>query len=193
VGGQVRDGKFWVPIIALYSGLRLGEIAQLLVSDIKWEHDIPYFDINKGEGEDDKQLKTWASVRRVPIHPKLIALGLLAHVEQQRQKNPKGRIFPEVTPGKDGYYSANISKWFSRYAKAVEVKTPKTSFHSFRHNFKDALVRGGVTEAFSKAMMGHADESVHENYGSDLTIPLLTQAIGRALIPVCLNHLKAVT
>lgn len=61
----VRDGKFWIPIIALHSGLRLGEIAQLLISDLKEEQGVPYFDINKGEGEDDKQLKTWASIRRV--------------------------------------------------------------------------------------------------------------------------------
>ncbi|MGE5548236.1 MAG: DUF6538 domain-containing protein [Solirubrobacterales bacterium] len=189
----VRDGKFWIPIIALYSGLRLGEIVQLLISDIKEEQGVPFFDIDKGEGEDDKQLKTWASVRRVPIHPKLIELGFLAHVDQQRQKNPKGRIFPDVKPGKDGYYSARFSKWFSRYAKAVEVKTPKTSFHSFRHNFKDALMHGGVTEEYSKAMMGHAEESVHDTYGSHLTTPLLRQAIERALIPVCLDHLKALT
>ena len=187
----VRDGKFWIPIIGLYSGLRLGEIAQLLISDIKEEQGVPYFDISKGEGEDDKQLKTWASVRRVPIHPKLIELGLLAHVDRQRQKNVKSRVFPDVTPGKDGYYSANFSKWFSRYAKAVDVKTPKTSFHSFRHNFKDALVRGGVTEAYSKAMMGHADESVHENYGSDLTIPLLRHAVEKALFPTSLNLIKS--
>ena len=33
----IRDGKFWIPLIALYSGMRLGEIVQLLVGDIKSE------------------------------------------------------------------------------------------------------------------------------------------------------------
>lgn len=53
----IRDGKFWVPLIALFSGLRLGEIVQLLVTDIREHEGIPYFDISRGEGE-DKQLKT---------------------------------------------------------------------------------------------------------------------------------------
>ena len=36
----IRDGKFWIPLIALYSGMRLGEIVQLLVKDIKAEDGI---------------------------------------------------------------------------------------------------------------------------------------------------------
>jgi hypothetical protein len=28
----IRDGKFWLPLIALYSGLRMGEIVQLMVA-----------------------------------------------------------------------------------------------------------------------------------------------------------------
>jgi integrase len=36
----IRDGYFWVPIIALFSGMRLGEILQLLKSDVKEESGI---------------------------------------------------------------------------------------------------------------------------------------------------------
>ena len=46
-----RDGYFWVPVIALFSGMRLGEIVQLLKSDVKDENGIWYFDVNKGEGK----------------------------------------------------------------------------------------------------------------------------------------------
>ena len=66
----IRDGKFWIPLIALYSSMRLGEIVQLLVGDIKSEHGVAYFDICRGEGE-KKQIKTASSMRRVPIHKML--------------------------------------------------------------------------------------------------------------------------
>ena len=55
-----RDGKFWLPLIALYSGMRMGEIVQLLASDLKQEGDIWYFDVSRGEGN-EKTLKTAAA------------------------------------------------------------------------------------------------------------------------------------
>lgn len=179
----IRDGKFWVPLIALFSGMRLGEIVQLLVTDIKEHEGIAYFDISRGEGE-DKQLKTASSRRDVPLHPVLIRIGLLQHVEQQRKANPKGRIFPDIEPGADGYFSALYSKWFSRYATNVKVKTPKTSFHSFRHCFKDALVIAGVEESRRRALMGHSDDSVHGQYGSKLPIPVLAEALYKVVYQV---------
>jgi integrase len=58
----IRDGYYWVPLIALFSGMRLGEILQLMKSDVREENGIWYFDVNKGEG---KSLKTASSKRRV--------------------------------------------------------------------------------------------------------------------------------
>jgi integrase len=68
----IRDGYFWVPLIALYSGMRLGEIIQLQRADVKAESGVWYFDVNKGDG---KTLKTASSKRKVPIHRALIELG----------------------------------------------------------------------------------------------------------------------
>ncbi len=180
----IRDGKFWIPLIGLYSGLRLGEIVQLRITDIKTQDGIAYFDIARGEGEEDKQLKTWSSRRQVPVHPALIDAGFLVYVEKQRKKKADDRIFPDIKPGGDGYYSALFSKWFSRYLKAIGIKTDKTSFHSFRHNFKDALVLGGVSEAHAKALMGHADDSVHSAYGSKVPMKILSEAIGKTSYPI---------
>lgn len=43
-----RDGYFWTPLIALFSGMRLGEILQLQKPDVKQENGIWYFDVSKG-------------------------------------------------------------------------------------------------------------------------------------------------
>jgi integrase len=142
----MRDGYFWVPLIALYSGMRLGEILQLMKSDIREESGIWYFDVNKAEG---KSLKTASSKRRVPVHRTLIEIGFLEHVVSGQQP---GRVFPEIKKGTNGYHSHHFSKWWGRHSKHIGFKTPRTAFHSFRHNFLDALRAAETTEYINKAL-----------------------------------------
>ena len=40
-----QSAKYWVPLIALFSGMRLGEIIQMQVSDVKCLDGIEYFDV----------------------------------------------------------------------------------------------------------------------------------------------------
>ena len=173
----IRDGKFWVPLIALLTGMRMGEIVQLLRADIKKEHDIWFFDVTKGE---DKKLKTASSKRRVPVHRVLIELGLLEHLSPGKAT---GRVFADIEPGKDGYYSHNFSKWWGRYSRHVGFKADRTTFHSFRHNFKDGLMAAELPEYVNKALLGHSDNSVHSNYGSGPTLAVLKSAVDK----VCYN------
>jgi len=56
--------KFWIPLIAMYSGLRLDEICQLHKTDIQFIEGVYCFNINS---QGDKRLKTSASIRVVPI------------------------------------------------------------------------------------------------------------------------------
>lgn len=179
----VRDGKFWVPLIALYSGMRMGEIVQLLVTDIKTQDGIAYFDVSKDEGE-DKTLKTQSSERKVPVHKVLLDLGLLHHAHSS------GRMFPEIKKGKDGYYSHNFSKWWGRYARQIKVSTKNTAFHSFRHCFKDALQAVEAPEYISKALMGHSDKDVHAGYGSGPSLSAMKKTIDRIGYPIDLTALK---
>jgi integrase len=174
----IKDGKYWVPIIAIYSGLRLGEIVQLLTRDVAEEGDVLYFDVTKTE-EDDKHIKTQSSYRRVPVHQRLIELGFLDHLAQARKTD---RLFPDIAQGQDGYYSHNFSKFWGRYVRLIKAFKPKTAFHSFRHNFKDALTHAGVTEAVSKALMGHSDKSVHDSYGSGPSLQMMKAAIDKIQI-----------
>ncbi|MEP1612175.1 MAG: DUF6538 domain-containing protein [Roseobacter sp.] len=68
---QERDNSmFWVPLIALWNGMRSNEICQLDVADIKLEEKVWGFDIThiSATGSNDKSMKTGSSIRFVPMH-----------------------------------------------------------------------------------------------------------------------------
>lgn len=64
--------KYWIPMMAMYSGLRLDECCQMHVLDVRLVDDILCFDVND---VGDRKVKTQSSKRLVPVHPKLLELG----------------------------------------------------------------------------------------------------------------------
>lgn len=74
----IRDERFWLPLIAVFSALRQEEICQLELDDIRQEGGIWYFDINN---RPPRQLKNRSAVRFVPVHDELIRLGLMIYIE----------------------------------------------------------------------------------------------------------------
>ena len=82
-----RDGRYWVPLIALFSGMRAGEIVQLQLKDVRLNDQWWVFDINKGD-DGSKAVKTASSLRQVPIHPSLMELGFMEWVEGEKNVRP---------------------------------------------------------------------------------------------------------
>jgi len=148
-----QSSLFWVPLIAIWNGMRSNEICQLDVADIKLEENVWGFDVThiSTTGDDDKSVKTGSSIRFVPIHPRLVEFGLL---DFHRQQPKDAKLFGDITRGSDGYYSTNFSKKVNRYLKGIGAHGPKHKFHSFRHNFRDALRRGRVDREIGKALGG---------------------------------------
>lgn len=83
-----RAHHYWAPLIALFTGARPAEIGALEVDDIykvtdeDYDENIYALDINTHAGE--TSIKTINGIRRVPVHPKLIELGLIEYCEKQR-------------------------------------------------------------------------------------------------------------
>ncbi|MBP1184177.1 hypothetical protein [Methylobacterium sp. PvR107] len=81
------EAAYWFPLIALFSGARRTEIAQLKIGDIRQgDGGIWYLDITN-EGA-DQNLKTVSSARSVPVHRELIRLGLLDVATTQAKLYP---------------------------------------------------------------------------------------------------------
>lgn len=153
---QRSPSFFWLPVLALYTGARLRELAQLRTGDVKEVAGVYGLDINLTAGP----LKNATSQRFVPLASALLDADFLDYVKAVRLAG-FDRVFP------DGSWSAKngpgdkCSKWFNRtYRPAAGVTEPGAVFHSFRHTFASAGNAVGLTEAQIGALTGHASDSV---------------------------------
>jgi integrase len=186
----LRDaGIFWVPLIALFTGARAGEIIQLYADDVREDQGVAYFDLN-AEGK-DKRLKNTYSRRRIPVHRALIDFGLHDLIARRR-KAGEVRLFPDCPMGADGYYSSPFSKHFGRFLRLANVKTGKNAFHSFRHCFEDACRNSGIPKEIMDALQGHGEEGMSKRYGKGYVLRKLAEAMGQLRYEdLDLKHLRA--
>jgi Phage integrase family. len=190
----VRRGRFWIPLISLFSGMRQNEICQLHVHDLRHEGSIYYldlFDPNETENKsENKRFKNRTSLTRiVPVHPELERMGFIDFVFEQK-KSGQTRLFPEL-PLVRGRYSPKFQKWFARFLESVCVKEGRhTCFHSLRGNFKDAAVRAGLSIEYYGRIGGWAEaKGASKDYGK-LTPEDLHQALSKVSYPkLDLSHL----
>jgi len=176
--------EYWVPHIGLYNGMRLNEICQLNVEDVIPVDGIWCFNITRdvGRGVDDKVLKTKSSERVVPIHPHLMELGFMRYLKTF-EKKPRSKLFPDIPIGTTGYRSDQFSKWFTRFLKSIDADGDRTSFHSFRHNFRDALRTADVRHEIAMLLGGWSDRSNSRAsqafYGRGYSMDVVAEELGK--------------
>lgn len=163
--------KFWIPLIGLYTGARLNEICQLYVDDIRKENGIFYFNITRDRP--DQFTKNTQSIRKVPIHSKLIELGFLDFVKAVK-KSKKDRIFYNLTFQKKNHYAGSTSTAYGRYLDKIGITDRSKVFHSFRHNIETILAHKKVPQSMINAMCGWKNKSIPElNYLDKYPLSLL--------------------
>jgi integrase len=159
----------WACLIGLYTGARVAEVGQLRVLDIIEIDGIPCFNFtDEGEGQ---SLKSEPSKRVVPIHPELIRLGFLDHVQSLVKANesqlfPKGKI--DAINGRGNW----ITKAFGNYLKKVGGQWPpaKRGFHSLRKSVIQELQGKGVASEMRAQIVGHElDDEHHAIYSREFT------------------------
>ncbi|MEQ1403602.1 site-specific integrase [Neorhizobium sp. Rsf11] len=166
---RIRDHRFWVPLIMLYSGARPAEIAQLSLADVRQEGNTWILDITETGDDDDqdiKSLKTDGSRRAVPIHNELVRLGLLDYLANIRSAG-HSRVFPSATRNSRGQMISDFSRDFGRYLEKIGLKKGRgLSLYSFRHGAFDALRRAGYLDEQFNFIFGHVSGNrVTRGYG----------------------------
>ena len=156
------DHRYWLPLLALFTGARLGELAQLRTEDIREMHGHLVIHITREGG---KSTKTKGSQRIVPVHTVLIGLGFSSYVEEQRRKG-SAPLFPHVGPNARGQIAGDYSRAYGRFLLKLGVKHGRElNFHSFRHTFADALRRAGYRDEQFGFLLGHTQASTTGRYG----------------------------
>jgi integrase len=172
-----KDYQKWGPLIGIYTGARLNEIAQLHLKDIREVDGIWSFDFND-EG-DRKSLKTEASRRLVPMHPRLIQLGLPDYVINKRRLGQQ-KLFPTFTYDPKNGWGRRLGHHFNtRLLPELGIKSKELVFHSLRHTVVTQLMQAGVDLAVVQAFVGHTRQGVtHQNYFKQgYTLQQLNEAI----------------
>lgn len=142
-----KPWQLWVPILGLYTGARISEIASLKVE---------YFSIKSGLNVMFLAgTKTQSSPRDLPLHKDLVKIGLLDYVEKRRQAG-KEMLF-DLACGSNGW-GDEPSGWFTDYKKIINMTEPLKVFHSFRHTIIDHMNQNGVENVKAGSQYtGHSD------------------------------------
>jgi integrase len=200
VSKQYSPYMFWLPLIGLHTGMRINEIAQLELRDIDNFDDIACFNVTdetdplearhfptEGKG---KKLKTKAGKRIVPIHQRLIEMGLCEYVQTLRRAGQM-RLFPDLPPGRDGAGQA-ASKQFARYCDRINLTSSALVFHSFRHGAVGGMRAAHIAKELRMVVIGHNTiEDTHDGYGdiiNDYDIVSKQRAIQALNFDLAINY-----
>lgn len=141
--------RWWLPLLALYSGGRAQELAQLHTQDIEEVAGIWGFHI--AARFPGQKLKNSQSRRFVPLHPALLDAGLVTYRDELVAMLGEGPLFPGLgaKPGDA------IGDWFNRTYLRNQCHIQGQVFHCFRHSFITAADRAGIPEARIARITGH--------------------------------------
>lgn len=191
ISGKLRGAKYWAPLIAMFSGMRLEEICGLRINDVRHLNNIWVFSVRENGY---RKLKNKTSIRDVPIHDQLIELGFVDFLKSQKRLGYE-RVFSDLKSHRDGY-SSSISKWFSAFCKRCQL-APLTnsyevrSFHSFRHTVSTTLASSDLPERVLNKLLGHSygDSETMKTYTHAISIKMLKSAVDKIQYRVSFKHL----
>ncbi|MFL9815478.1 site-specific integrase [Stutzerimonas sp. VN223-3] len=219
---------YWLPLLGYFTGARANELAQLDVDDIS----LQLLNSERGKSKElvwcisfredppgtseRKRIKTGED-RIVPLHPRILELGFLAYVDEQRRSGQKklygdGLSYAEPEEGaennKEGWLknagrhfnsipSSGEKKlgYFWRVGVHTEAEDGKT-LYSFRKTLTTALndaIRDGksIAERTIQTIIGHAPSIVmHKHYDQPATPRQMLTAIEHMPIPQAIRDLQ---
>lgn len=145
-----EPAKFWIPLILLYTGARLDEIAQLHVSDLviddtRFKGSQPYFKVENLDDDDPalhKKAKSLSANRYIPLPKQLIEIGFLDYANKMKAQE-QAHMFPDLPHNRGRNRGSLVSTAFMKMFRELGSKDEKTGLntkrintHSLRHSFR---------------------------------------------------------
>jgi len=165
-----KNGMFY--ILALGTGLRLGEILALKWTDINFKDN--YINIDKSikstykidsKGNREFEIieqdpKTKNSIRTVPLNKSLIDLLQQHRKKQLLERDSNIDVYFDnnlvfSTPTGNYLNESNVRKTFKRILKKCNVKDIR--FHDLRHTFATRLFENSIAPKTVQSILGHSD------------------------------------
>lgn len=185
-------------VLALGSGLRLGELMALKWEDVDLENNI--INVNRAisqiskVGKDGSRTwsilehppKTKSSIRTIPI-PSTVKEVLKTHKKQQNKEKLKhGELYQDnrlIFCTELGNYidTRNLTRSYARALAKADIEHKK--FHSMRHTYATRLFESNVPIKTVQALMGHSDITTTMNIYTHVIPEKMTEDVQR------LNHL----
>ncbi|MDD4950485.1 site-specific integrase [Sulfuricurvum sp.] len=141
---------FYIPMISLFSGMRIEEICKLKVEHIIKENGVYCYDIKP-------PVKTVDSIRKVPIHPFILKnLRFLEYVKTRKDllfDLPLTKVNGKIKYSKK--YSGIFGDFRVAFVSKKRIEEDLISFHSFRHYFGTNLNNTEVKLSHISALLGH--------------------------------------
>ena len=161
-------------MLAVITGARCGELAQLTKADIVNEAGYVCIDLNES---DEKSLKNEGSARMVPLIDGAYGFNLNEFSEWVS-------ALPEKNSLVFGMSRDIASKWFNEKVlpNALPDRDKSLVLHSLRHTMATMMKQAGVAESIAGDVLGHTSQSITFGlYGKAKSVTLMAEALKKTL------------
>ena len=167
-----KASDFWLPMLGLYTGARLDELASLPVDKVRQIDDVWCYFLSSSEANHGG--KNQFAPRWVPIHPTILKAGFLEHWQTVRTEGHT-KLFPELGSAQRDGAGKRATVDFTAYRRelgigAQEGRSTKV-FHSFRSTLVTELIQRKTDSYVRLKLLGHSttdDDQKHKGVHYDV-------------------------
>ncbi len=161
-----RNDLTEVILVAMFTGMRLDEIASLTFDRVRQENGVPYIEV--------VDAKTPAGNRKVPLHARLAWLA-----KRAKSAQPDARVWPRFLPeGRGKKPGGDAGKLFTAHKQRLGFTDRRKAFHSLRKNVVGQLERARVPQNEVAQLVGHEKQGMtFGTYGVTMTLEWLAEIV----------------
>lgn len=158
-------------LLSLFTGMRMGEVGALYLSDIDFENAIISIERTLTRGDNDKYIvgenaKTEAGTRTIKVIPYVIDL-LSDYVDNFYKKRKDKLIF---TRNDNLITVSQVNSYYKRLITRYKISDTADDFnqHQLRHTYATRSIESGMSAKVLQKKLGHTDIKVTMNTYADV-------------------------